>query len=207
MYSQNDEEKYILEAVGDAQGIFLDIGAWDGKTFSNTAALVDRGWSGVLVEPSPSSFNTLRERYADNPKLQLVHAAVGEHCGLVEWWDSGGDGVSTTSEKHFRTWDGTAKFNPPYLIGQVTVGCLFDSMQQLYDRKIGVVSIDTEGTSISILKDLLRYHVSAKVIVVEYDLQDKEIGEFVKTFGFEPTYKSSENLVLVHESISNRVSR
>lgn len=203
MYSQNDEEKYILEAVGDQPGVFLDIGAWDGKTFSNTAALVDRGWSGVLVEPSPSSFNALRERYGDNPRLQLVHAAVGQFCGLVQWWDTGGDGVSTSSEKHFKAWDGTAKFNPPYFIAQITAACLIDSIQE----NIDVISIDTEGTSIPILEELLRYHVSAKVIVVEYDLQDEALTKFAQTYGFEPVYKSSENLVLVHESISNRVSR
>lgn len=206
MYSQNDEEKYILEAVGDEPGVFLDIGAWDGKTFSNTAALVDRGWSGVLVEPSPSSFNTLRERYGSNPKMQLVHAAVGEYCGLVKWWDTGGDGVSTTNEKHFRIWDGAAKFNPPYLIAQVSMSCLLDSIQTTHSHNIDVVSIDTEGTSVSILRDLLYCRVSAKVIVVEYDLQDDAVSEIVKSHGFEPIYKSSENLVLVHESIRNRVS-
>lgn len=202
MYSQNDEEEYILEALGDALGVFLDIGAWDGKTFSNTAALVDRGWSGVLVEPSPTSFNALLAHYGSNPKLQLVHAAVGPRCGLTEWWDSGGDGVSTTDEKHFRIWDGTAKFSPPYLIAQVTVGRIIELCG---DGNIDVVSIDTEGTSIPILQDLLDYHVSAKVIVVEYDLQDEAVTKLVKSFGFEPTYKSSENLVLVHESVRDRI--
>ena len=44
MYSQNEEEKYILEAIGEQVGIFLDIGAYDGETRSNTLALVEREW-------------------------------------------------------------------------------------------------------------------------------------------------------------------
>ena len=202
MYSQNDEEKYILEAVGDQPGVFLDIGAWDGKTFSNTAALADRGWSGVLVEPSPSSFNTLRERYAQNLKLQLVHAAVGVYSGLVSWWDTGGDGVSTSDPAHYATWKEAATFFRPYHIAQVTPMDLRDAFPDL--RTVDVVSIDTEGTSGELFKAASGLF-SPKVWVVEYDLKDVELIEHAKHY--ECVHKSSENLVLVHESISNRVSR
>ncbi len=56
MYSQNDEERVILELVGDGKGRFLDIGAFDGVMFSNTRALVERGWCGICVEPNPFTF-------------------------------------------------------------------------------------------------------------------------------------------------------
>ena len=41
MYSQNQEEKYILKHFKDKQGTFLDLGAYDGKELSNTRALVE----------------------------------------------------------------------------------------------------------------------------------------------------------------------
>ena len=36
MYSQRDEELHILGYFGDKVGRFIDIGAYDGKSFSNT---------------------------------------------------------------------------------------------------------------------------------------------------------------------------
>lgn len=58
-YSQSGEQAVILEAVGpgphrDAR--FIDIGCWDPITFSNTRALYELGWTGVMIEPSPGPF-------------------------------------------------------------------------------------------------------------------------------------------------------
>jgi hypothetical protein len=58
-YSQNDEERVINGVLDDA-GDFLDVGAFDGKLFSNTLKLYERGWGGVLVEPSPKAFDGLQ---------------------------------------------------------------------------------------------------------------------------------------------------
>jgi len=56
IYSQNLEQNYILEYFKDRRGTFIDIGANDGLTLSNTRALVELGWRGVFVEPSPMAF-------------------------------------------------------------------------------------------------------------------------------------------------------
>ena len=43
MYSQNQEEQIILDYFNDVKvGHVLDIGANDGKTFSNSLALIER---------------------------------------------------------------------------------------------------------------------------------------------------------------------
>lgn len=55
-YSQNREQAVILRNLAGINGTLLDIGANDGITFSNTRALVELGWSGVLVEPSRTAF-------------------------------------------------------------------------------------------------------------------------------------------------------
>lgn len=69
-YSQYTEQAAILGAFGfDAEGHghgpdkpdcrFLDIGAWHPTIFSNTRALIELGWSGVIIEPSPGPFINL----------------------------------------------------------------------------------------------------------------------------------------------------
>ena len=47
MYSQNNEEEIIVaefERMGVTTGRFLEIGAYDGKGFSNTFRLAQLGW-------------------------------------------------------------------------------------------------------------------------------------------------------------------
>lgn len=76
MHSQNNEEKAILEFFDGASGSFLDIGAFDGVAISNTLALAERGWRGVLIEPAPEPFARMARHYKQFPLCECVQAAV-----------------------------------------------------------------------------------------------------------------------------------
>src|SRR5688572_2542127 len=101
-YSQQDEERYILESVPE-RGRFLDVGAFAATDLSNTRALFERGWSGVLVEPSPGPARCLIEAYAGSERVYVVCAAVGPQRSLVEMHATD-DAVSTTDPKVYETW-------------------------------------------------------------------------------------------------------
>lgn len=65
MYSQFYEETFILKAVEKCEGSrFLDVGAFHPTDKSNTRALYEAGWSGVMIEPSPVPMRNLLERTA-----------------------------------------------------------------------------------------------------------------------------------------------
>ena len=89
MYSQNNEEKYILNYFRKLKGTFLDLGANDGITFSNTRALADRGWKGVLVDASPKAFAQLKANYAGREGLHLFNLALTKDGGEVTFMESG----------------------------------------------------------------------------------------------------------------------
>ena len=56
----------------------MEIGAWDGKHLSNTWNLiVNKGWSGLLVEADPVRVADMESRYASRPDVQCVCALVG----------------------------------------------------------------------------------------------------------------------------------
>ena len=63
-YSQYGEDTYVKKLLQDRQnGFFLEAGALDGMRFSNTLGLeLTHNWTGLLVEPDPSSFATLLKR-------------------------------------------------------------------------------------------------------------------------------------------------
>lgn len=199
MYSQNEEEKYILEAAGDREqpGVFLDIGAFDGKTFSNTLALIERGWSGVLVEPSPYAFEFLLARHGNNSRLALVNAAVGRDRRLALFHPSR-DAVSTTDVTHYRIWKDTAHYDPSYFLPQITVEDILTHFQKfLHD--LDFVSIDTEGTSADLFLHFPFHLSSPRIFCVEYDSSVDAITGLLAKIGYKIIYKSNENVVLVRD--------
>ena len=102
MHSQYGEEKIILDYFKDFQGRFLDVGAYDGKTFSNTYALAERGWEGVLVEASPQCFVQMT-KCVSFKGVSLVCAAMDVRQGCAKFYDSGG-AVATLKKEHMEKW-------------------------------------------------------------------------------------------------------
>lgn len=194
-YSQNDEEKYILEAVKDRAGVFLDIGAYNGVTFSNTRALVHRGWSGIFVEPSLKGFSCLLDVYGnDQSRFGIVQVLMGTKRGLVPFWNSL-DAVSTSDKKHYDLWKEVAGFSPACYLPQITWADLFDKFIVL--QAADVVSIDTEGTSADLFLDFPFELCHPKVFCVEHDQRKDELEAFAKTKGYSLVYTSNENMVFV----------
>src|SRR5262249_40394148 len=55
-------------------GVFVDVGAYDGVTFSNTLMLErERGWAGICIEPLSDVFTELRK----NRACICVQACIG----------------------------------------------------------------------------------------------------------------------------------
>ena len=64
------------------EGLFLEIGAYDGESFSNTSGLADMGWHGHYIEPIPMYADAARMRHAGNDGRVIVHTTcVGEIDG------------------------------------------------------------------------------------------------------------------------------
>ncbi len=101
MSSQYGEHTAILQHFSGKVGRFLDIGAFDGCTFSNTFYLAELGWSGVCVEPSPVSFRWLMKNYEGNPTVALVNAGIGEQTSLSKFWANTQDGYSPDAMSTF----------------------------------------------------------------------------------------------------------
>lgn len=66
----------LLEKAGDARRFFVDIGAGDGETSSNTCFLARQGWDGLSVEWDGGRFARMAYRYAAFPGARLLRARV-----------------------------------------------------------------------------------------------------------------------------------
>jgi FkbM family methyltransferase len=92
MDEQYPEWVDVLEAVTQASGTFtmLELGAGYGRWIVNAAAAV-RSYNEIpcrliAVEGEPTHFKWLKQHCSDNRvKAELIHAAVAEHAGSVEF--------------------------------------------------------------------------------------------------------------------------
>ncbi len=64
VHSQDGEDgvlEEILRRLGIGTGSFVEFGAWDGKTCSNTFHLLEQGWKGVYIESDGKRYRKLVE--------------------------------------------------------------------------------------------------------------------------------------------------
>lgn len=191
-HSQNDEQEIILAYFGDFVGDFLDVGAYNGRTLSNTLALAERGWSGVCVEPSPRPFADLVKLHADRTGIDLVQAAVAAKAEWAPFMDSGGDAVSTLDMPHKEKWESQCKFQRFYL-HTVTVGQLLEG----FGYEFNFLSLDVEGTNWEILQLFPLERLTAlRLICVEHDGRAEEMADWAAPHGFRQISFNAENVLL-----------
>jgi FkbM family methyltransferase len=196
-YSQNDEEKVILEY---AQNIvprrFLDIGAYDGIAFSNTYALYQDGWEGVYVEADPRCFERLKCNFQRDGRAVLWNKCVGSINGKVTFYSTDGM-VSTTSKRHRDLW---ALCQTPYeeiVLDMIDVPALLRMAPGPY----GFISIDVEGIDLTVLNQLDLRTLDTKLVCVEcnYEEDRPAFRGFLASQGFRVVHETDENLIGVLE--------
>ena len=80
-HSQSGEDgiiEKILELLDEPTRWCVEFGAWDGCYLSNTYDLiVNKDYSAVMIERSPTKFGELAEKFRNNPNVIPVNACVG----------------------------------------------------------------------------------------------------------------------------------
>lgn len=195
-YSQNDEQEVIQDYFRGCVGNLLEVGAFDGITFSNTRALLEAGWSGILVEPDPLNFYKLME--ASKPfvgRVTLIPCAVGRGGGFARLL------MDTT---HDRGWAST-------ITERCSRGVLIPSEVRIFVPVLGVadvgsgfdfINIDAEGMDFDILKAIPAETFRAcRLLCVEpYDLDEREkMRGFLLGAGFRTHHETPENLIVVRQ--------
>lgn len=104
VFSQNGEEGIIYECLFRmdiaTRGHAVEIGGHDGRFCSNTAMLLENGWSGLFVEADYNLYLKSKANWANNPRVRSqcsrvdeknVNAFVDERCDLLSLDTDGSD--------------------------------------------------------------------------------------------------------------------
>jgi FkbM family methyltransferase len=178
-FSQNGQDQFLIEDVfqGKNEGFFVDIGANDGITFSNTYALEKKGWQGLCVEPHPDVFELLRR----NRSCECICAAATGSSTLqsLEFWKISADRIQNCMLSGFPQFMNsfqTDRIQRLLESGDLKVEHVKVPTLNLGDRlsRVGgqsaapdVICIDVEGAEWGILIGLLNKGVRPSAFCIE----------------------------------------
>ena len=133
---------------------FIDVGAFDGFTYSNTWALAVNGWEGIMVEPDPESANLCRENLVPYENVQIIEAAVTTEKGPLKLFRGQELGtLSTQMESEYKSkgWSSANMKGETVFVECLTLN---DVMRNSGFSQFGVLSVDVEGEEFSVWKSL-----------------------------------------------------
>jgi len=188
-YSQYDQDKFAdIYFKRKQNGFFLDIGANDGISCSNTFFLEkERGWSGICIEPIPDVFNQLNTiRKSIN-----YNVCISEKEGFVNFRRVHGAPEMLSGILEFMTPDHIKRINEEC---NLTNGSYEDIKLESRNinlilkshgvKKIDFLSIDTEGAEFTIIKTIDFDKVHITFLSVENNDSSEEIRVYLKSKGY-----------------------
>ncbi len=209
-FSQRGEQEVILQVVRDWQdhiyggplvARFLDIGANDGVTFSNTRALALSGWAGVSVEPSPKAYAALKKTYEAPTNVACYNLAISEYdTNELTFYEFPDSLVSTTDPSHRDLWadKGPMSYETIEVPSQRPKTFLLNLGHSQFD----LVNIDAEGISPWIAMNIPFEEMGPPaIVVVEYDKSLEALSRHMVTkLGYSLIHISEENAIYVHRT-------
>jgi len=160
-YSQFGEDLFLEQFfTGLSSGFYVDVGAYHPFRFSNTYRFYRRGWSGINLEPNPTSFEPFARHRPRDINLQL---AVSSQPGSADFvCDSAYSGILNERYPHHKR---------ARKARQVSVQC--QSLESILDRhlpagqSIQFLSVDCEGHDAEVIKSNHWDKYRPRVVLVE----------------------------------------
>jgi len=188
-FSQHGQDAFVYETFFKnkvAKGYFVDVGAYDGVTFSNSLFFERHlGWSGICIEPLPAAFE----------KLRACRTAICLNCAVADR-DGTGEFVDVDMPNFGKMYSGLrAEYDSRHVqvlnnnmtgsrVIEVSLRRLADILDENGARKIDYLSLDTEGGELKILKSIDLKSYDIRVISVENNYADPAIPAHLFRFGY-----------------------
>lgn len=188
-YAQHGQDTFVYETFFKGRtelGTFVDVGAYDGVTFSNTLLFERLGWTGVCVEPLPPAFKKLQA----SRKAICVNCAVADRVGEAMFveaempapFEQMYSGLKANfDEYHARLIRDHGRNVKQY---KVPVKTLADILVELGIRRIDYLSIDTEGSEWKILRDFDLATYGVKAVSIENNSRDDKLRRLLAQHGY-----------------------
>lgn len=206
-YSQCEQDQFVHENFfwETKSGIFVEIGAHNGITYSNTYFFEkEMGWTGICAEPIPEVYTQL----AANRNCICIQGCITDHSGPAEFVRVFSplvncEMLSGIFDKYDPRHIARVQFEIFLYGGKyeiIEVGCylLMDVLKKNQITHVNFLSIDTEGGEFDILESIDFDHCKIDVITVEDNYEDLRFLSFLKEKGYQFVTRLDQDLIFVH---------
>lgn len=205
--SQFEQDKYInLNYFKNKEnGVFLDIGANDGVTFSNTYFFEkELNWTGICIEPIDDIFKELEK----NRTSININGCAWNDDSIKTFRKLNGNAemlsgiIDSYNEKHKERIDLECNiFNCTYEDIKVKCYNINSLLKKHKMYHIDFLSIDTEGSELEILKCIDFSMFNIEVILVENNYSDIELKQYIQSKGYRFIKQLDIDELYIKESI------
>lgn len=196
------------------KGAFLEIGAYDGESFSNTSILADFGWRGFYIEPISRSARLCRLRHWLN-SVSVVQAAVSREPGVLSMQDMGP--LTSADEDQVEEY-GRHDWSRQAHAARVTESVRCDNLAGLIELSSGLdlAVVDVEGMESEVVGQLVDGGNLPSMLIIELvdqhpDLSRGSVGVAhaslrarLLSVGYRSIYSDAVNTVFVDSKLAQR---
>lgn len=193
-------------------GTFIEIGAFDGQSVSNTCFLADIGWRGFYFEPVQEYALRCQLRHLKND-VRVISSAVGNRTCFVDI--SVGMMISTVRMDHVEIFN-KLSWSSNHHRGDIrSVPCIsiFEALEKLSLQTCDLAIIDVEGFEPTIVCSWDFNILKPKVFIIEtrdgdpefpISIQNeyKEMMLILVSNGYKEFFRSGCNVIFVHETLN-----
>ena len=182
--SENGQDIFaLLSSNFSRDKIFIEIGAYDGITFSNTYLLEKKfGWTGILVECIPSNFKRIALTRESKSILAAATNKDIDSINVVQQPAANLSGLADDIRK-----------NKLRSLSHKVPGYSLDSIIKLASPtgEIGFLSVDIEGAEYSIFQsaDLSRHKIGAICVEHNFRPESEKLRELIIDQGYKIVFQ------------------
>jgi FkbM family methyltransferase len=195
-YSQNGED-FLIDLLFDDKetGFFVEVGCIDGRRFSNTLILEERGWKGLCVEAHKDYIELLRR---NRPNSIISPCAVGEKDDeSVPFFANARGSLSTLDRSRENQFQRVYGVNFSGFVEQdVQMRRLDTLFREFGIKNIDILSLDIEGYEIQALQGIDFSIYKPDVMLIESDSpqHEQQLDEILEPYGYIKSVKVSKNI-------------
>jgi hypothetical protein len=237
-YSQILQDQILVHLLNTSEmnrrnasrnGLFVEAGAFDGETWSNTLHLERfKSWTGLLIEPSKENYDMLRKKnrnsYSVNTCLSSGDSARQSY--YIEAGPFSKTSYSSSSSSSSSSFVPSSSFSSAQKINCHSLAKVLDSFFEQFKylkkkqsklsnysssnrntKNIDYMSLDVEGNEEDILKSFPWSRYQFNLLTIEYNQNQtlyKWIKSFLKPFGYEETIVDDvwyQDVHMAHKSV------
>ena len=161
-------ETYYLKYFGQKkEGFFIEMGSFDGDSYSNTCFLADLGWDGIYIEPVPEFAKKCENRHQGN-KVKILNIGVGDKKEEVSINVSGElSTIDQNTMENFKKMDWAKDIISTNFLN-VKINTLNNILTEYkVKKKIDLLVIDVEGYELRVLLGFDIRKWLPKMVIIE----------------------------------------